>query len=81
VDVTPYNQNKYEPETNIPIVKAATAYTDSAGITYILVLNQALCLPDLDHSLLNPNQMRAKGIIVDDCPQHLSDPSMPPSTH
>ena len=50
VDVTPYNKNKYEPETNIPIVKAATAYTTSTGTTYILVLNQALYLPELDHS-------------------------------
>jgi len=24
VDVTPYNKFKYEPETNIPVVKAAT---------------------------------------------------------
>jgi len=80
VDVTPYNKNKYEPETNIPIVKAATAYTTSTGTTYILVLNQALYLPELDHSLLNPNQMRANGVIVHDCPQHLSDPNKP-STH
>jgi len=80
VDVTPYNKNKYEPETNIPIVKAATAYTDSSGNTYILILNQALYLPDLDHSLLNPNQMRMNGVTVDDCPQHLSDPRCP-STH
>jgi hypothetical protein len=80
VDVTPYNKSRYEPETNIPIVKAATAYTDNTGNTYIFILNQALYLPDLDHSLLNPNQMRMNGVIVDDCPQHLSDPKRP-STH
>jgi hypothetical protein len=81
VDVTPYNSEKYEAETNIPIVKAATAYTDPTGTTYILILNQALYLPDLNHSLLNPNQMRVNGVIVDDCPRPLSDPSKPPSTH
>jgi hypothetical protein len=80
VDVTPYNKFKYEPETNIPIVKAATAYTTPTGVTYILVLNQALYFPELDHSLLNPNQMRVNGVVVDDCPRHLSDPSKP-STH
>jgi hypothetical protein len=80
VDVTPYDKNKYEPEVNIPIVRAVTAYTDNSGNTYVLILNQALYLPDLDHSLLNPNQMRMNGVIVDDCPKHLSDPSRP-STH
>ena len=80
VDVTPYNKFKYEPETNIPVVKAATAYTTPTGVTYILVLNQALYFPELDHSLLNPNQMRVNGVVVDDCPRHLSDPSKP-STH
>jgi len=79
VDVTPYNKQKYEPERNIPVVKAATAYTTSNGVTYILILNQALYFPDLDHSLLNPNQMRVNGVIVDDCPRHLSDPSKPSS--
>lgn len=71
--------NKYEPEANIPVVKAATAYTDSTGTTYILVLNQALHFPDLDGSLLN--QMWVNGVIVDDCPQHLPDHSTPPSMH
>jgi len=79
VDVTPYNSAKYEPETNIPIVKAATAYTDSTGTTYILVVNQALYFPELTHSLLNPNQARTNGVIVEDCPKHLSHPDKPSS--
>ena len=58
VDVTPNTKNKYEPRSDDPDVKAATAYTDSTGTTYILVLNQALCFSILDHSLLNPKQMR-----------------------
>ncbi len=56
------------------MVKAATVYTDNSGTTYILILNQALYLSELEHSLLNPNQMRLNGVIVDDCPQHLSNP-------
>ncbi len=45
-----------------------------------MVLNQALYFPELDHSLLNPNQMRLNGVIVDDCPKHLSSPDKQ-STH
>ena len=57
MDVSPY-QVKYEPEQKILIVKARTSYTDSTnGITYILTLSQALYFKDLDHSLLNPNQL------------------------
>jgi hypothetical protein len=80
VDVTPYDKRKYEPEKGIPVVKAATAYTDNSGATYILILNQALYLSELEHSLLNPNQMRLNSVIMDDCPQHLSNPDRP-STH
>jgi hypothetical protein len=52
----------------IPIVKVVVAYDDFVmGETTILVFNQALyfedCLPNI---LLNPNQMRMHGIIIDD---------------
>ena len=53
----------------IPIGTAATAWTDRAGQTYILRLNQALLFGDrLDHSLLCPNQLRHFGHKVDDVP-------------
>jgi hypothetical protein len=59
---------------DIPIVKAAIAYNDSqTGETIILVINQALYFGShLSHMLLNPNQMLAHRIIVDDIPAHLS---------
>jgi hypothetical protein len=63
----------YQSMLDVPVVQAATAYTDpESGETFILVVNQALYLgEDLRTTLLNPNQMRSNGIIVDDCPKHL----------
>jgi len=60
---------------DIPIVKAALAYDNpTTGETVILVINQALYFrEDLTHILLNQNQMRAHGLVVDDCPKHLSE--------
>jgi hypothetical protein len=62
---------------NVPIVRAALAYDDpSTGETLILILNQMLYFgDDLPHVLLNPNQLRSNGIVVDDIPRHLSDKS------
>ena len=59
---------------DVPIVKAAIAYDDSiTGETYVVIINQALYFDTaLPHILLNPNQMRAYGIQVDDVPKHLS---------
>ncbi|MFN9982420.1 MAG: hypothetical protein ACK53Y_21010, partial [bacterium] len=59
------------------MVQAATAYDHpETGITYILVINQALLVPDLETTLLNPNQMQANGIIINDVPKHLTqDPT------
>ena len=68
-DVSPYRDD-YDPVTNIPIVKAATAWqSPHTGQTYILVFNEALWMGDtLHHSLLNPNQMRHYSIKVQDNP-------------
>jgi hypothetical protein len=80
-NVTPYHP-KYQAIRDCPIVPAGTAYTDpDSGITYILIVNQAIHVGhDLPTTLLNPNQMRSNGIIVDDCPKHLApDPSV--ATH
>lgn len=75
-EVSPYHP-KYKAVQNVPIVQAGTAYTHpDTGITYILVINQALYMEGLPHTLLNPNQMRVNGIIVDDVPRHLApDPN------
>jgi hypothetical protein len=68
-DVSPYNAS-HEPERNVPIVSAETSYTcHETGITYILVVNEGLWFGDkLQHSLLNPNQIRYAGLSVHDNP-------------
>jgi hypothetical protein len=66
-DVQPYSDD-YAPVKNVPIVTAATGYTSSNGRNYILLFPEALYLPNLDHSLFNPNQLRHFGTIVQDNP-------------
>ena len=62
-DVYPYDTS-YEPLLNVPIVSGATAWTcPSTRVTYILVLNESLYYgTKLDHTLLNPNQIRHNGV-------------------
>jgi hypothetical protein len=59
-----------KPIENVPIVSGATAYDDPAsGKTFILVFNESLYYGDcLDHTLINPNQVRAFGIPFGDNP-------------
>ena len=54
-----------------PLATVGTVWTDPInGKEYLLVINQAIYLgDDLKHSLLNPNQLRATGLQVDDCPR------------
>jgi hypothetical protein len=79
-DVSPFS-NEYDALTNIPVVKAATAYDDpETGDTYILVMGEASYFGNqLPNSLLCPNQMHVNGIVVDDVPIHLSSDKS--STH
>jgi hypothetical protein len=67
--VAPYS-DAYEPMRNVPIVTGATAITNTeTGETTILVFNEAIWMGNqLDHSLLNPNQLRHHGIVVQDNP-------------
>ena len=62
-DVYSYDQST-APIEGVPIVSGATAWTDpSSGQIYILIINEALYYgTKLDHSLLNPNQIRKFGI-------------------
>jgi len=53
---------------DIPIVQAATGYTAPDGSQYILVFNKAIYMPNMDHLLLNPNQLRHYGVDVEDNP-------------
>ena len=75
-DVSPYNSDAYDSEKDIPIVTAATAYTDqSNGQVYILVIHEGLWFGDkLAHSLINPNQLRYAGITVHDNPFDRENP-------
>jgi hypothetical protein len=72
-DVSPYNDT-YQSITGVPIVTGATAYTcKNTGETIILVFHEALWTGDtMEHSLLNPNQLRHYGIQVQDNPYHAS---------
>ena len=62
-DVYAYNKS-IEPVTNVPIVRAITAYDcPRTRTTYLLQVNEGLYYgKKLDHSLLNPNQIRSYGI-------------------
>jgi hypothetical protein len=68
-DVAPYTDT-YQAISNVPIVTGATAYTSpTTGDTFILVFHEALWMgPHLDHSLINPNQLRNYGLTVQDNP-------------
>ena len=62
-DVYAYDTS-IQPIENVPIVTGATAYDDPVtGNTYILVFHGSLYYGDkLDHTLINPNQVRSFGI-------------------
>ena len=68
-DVSPYSDD-YAPVSDVPIVKAATAWqSPHTGQTYILIFNEALWMGDsLDHTLVNPNQLRHYGTELQDNP-------------
>jgi len=72
-EVSPFHPG-YEPLLDVPIVQTTTAYTDPEnGKTYILIINETLPLGDaLGASYLNPNQMRAHGLVVNNTPHHLA---------
>ena len=59
-------------EESVPIVTGATA-VDVKGITYILIINEALYLGSQQHtSLLDLNQVRNAGHQADDIPHFLA---------
>ena len=68
-DVSPYTE-AYNAITDVPIVTGATAWTcPETGDTLILVFHESLWMGDImDHSLINPNQLRHYGIQVQDNP-------------
>ena len=60
----------------VPVGTSVTLYTDSDGHEYNLVFPQSLYLGDkVVGSLLNPNQMRHHGLVVEDCPTQFDNNS------
>ena len=52
-----------------PVITGVLAYDDpESGATFLLYFHQALYLPQMDRCLLNPNQMREAGVMVNDVP-------------
>jgi hypothetical protein len=72
-NMLPYTE-AYKAIKSVPIVQAATAYDNrDTGETTILILNEAIWMGDqMEHTLINPNQVQAYGITVQD---NLFDPA------
>ena len=67
-NVSPYSED-YSPVTGVPIVTAATVWQSQyTGQEFLLVFNEALWMPTMPHTLINPNQLRAFGSQVQDNP-------------
>ena len=74
-EVTP-NLNSYKPILEIPIAQCCTIWTDQTDSTeYLLVGDEMLWFGTLlPHSLINPNQLRAYSLTVNDEPfDHMRD--------
>ena len=66
--VSPFSAS-YDPMQDVQIATCLTAYQDEYGRTWILVFNEVLWFgTTMDHSLINPNQIRTTGIPVSDDP-------------
>jgi hypothetical protein len=78
VSIQGYDPNGSTTES-LHTVSAALAYdSPDTGETLILVLHQAIHLPNLPHNLLSPMQMRLNDVKVHDTPKFLTDQ---PTTH
>jgi hypothetical protein len=65
-EVSPYSTD-YEP-MEVPLVDTAVKY-DQYGRVYIMLIQNALYVPSMDHNLLPPFMMREAGVIVKDTPK------------
>jgi hypothetical protein len=68
----------FAPIPDVPIATVATLWNDPlTGIGYVLIMHEVLFFGHaMDHSLINPNQLRHHGVIVRDNPYNL-DPTKP----
>ena len=67
--MSPYT-DAYEDIKSVRIATSGTAWTSTeTGETYILVFHEGLWMRDqMEHSLLNPNQLQNFGVTVQDNP-------------
>ena len=68
-EVSPYSSQN-EAVWNIPVVTGATVWTNATdGTAYLLIFHESLWMGDkLDHTLVNPNQLRAYSVSIQDNP-------------
>ena len=65
-DVSPFH-DQYEAMKGVPVATCATAYDFPDGTTAILIFHESLYFgQSMDHSLINPNQIRLNGIMLSD---------------
>lgn len=66
----------FTPVPNVPVATVATVWSDPlTGEGYVLIIHEALYFGDtMDHSLINPNQLRQHGVVVNDNPYEV-DPT------
>jgi hypothetical protein len=81
----PTDVSSYDPTAparhRVRTVSVAVAYTNPKdGSTIVLIIHQALRIPDLAHNLLCPNQMHLNNIHVNDEPKCLVEHPTP-NTH
>jgi hypothetical protein len=74
----PINVSGYDPTgpvaQDLKTVSAAIAYDDAvSGETVILVIHQAIHIPDLAHNLLSTMQVRLNDVTVNETPRFLTD--------
>jgi len=74
----PVNIVGYDPEGHVDValrtVSGALAYDcPKTGVTFILMVHQAIHHPKLEHNLLNPLQLRLNDVIVNDKAKFLTE--------
>ena len=68
-EVSPYS-SEYEAVQNVPVVTGATVWTNATdGMAYLLIFHESLRMGDkLDSTLVNPNQLRAYSVSIQENP-------------
>ena len=61
---------------DILVVSAATGFMFANGRNYILVFHEELYMPNMRHTLINPNQCQHFGAKVQDNPYHEDCPML-----